>query len=313
MSLAYLVNNRSPLAIIKSGSILALFQLGLRLPRYLAARQRWHRLLSLLINLPRHRRMLHTISGKPFREIRLLQPQLGLKYLNPNHIAHGLSTKDRAEAMIHHYNLLNRVFHPTILEAISRQGALLWEINDEKGRHRVLLKFSHPTDNEGELTIEYIFDGTLLHVLSFTFVSEALVGGGVETVILISRNQGVQASLEKRRIAMQMLYGLSASRLLVSTIQGIAEGLGLSQIIGVSAQRQVCRSQRAIHLQSAYDDVFLNLGGIEADGLFKMRLPFQDKPLLKVRNRDRDRIRLQRQVRQSIVSGAQENMMFSTM
>ena len=268
--------------------------------RYLVEGQRWRRFLELVGDLPRHRRMSKSVSGGTFASIRSRQPKLSIKYLNPQHIANGFSSSERARAMIHHYTVLRTSFDKAILSSIIGKGVLLWTDQTDSGLHTLRLIFSHPTDNEGELTIEYMFEHNLLHVLSFTLVPGYLVDEVAQPTLLISRIQGSRDHRDDARIAMKSLHGLSAPALLIAATYGIAEGLGLDRIVGVSAARQVCHSPGEADLRSAYDMTFNAMGATEFNGFHTIALPFEDKPIAATKSSNRGRVRAQRELKRAI-------------
>ena len=218
------------------------------------------RLCELALHFRRHRKVVEVLSDPAFDGIRARQPQLTIKYLNPRHLIAGLSSSDRASAMVHHYNYLAKQVDDRTRRAILEEGLLIWTHDASPGQHAVWLRFSHPTDNEGELSIDYTFDGRLIYILSFSFVPGVLFDVPTETAILVSRIQGTRNLFAEIRSAMKSMHGLGAPALLMSSLQGVAEGLGLTHILGVTEARQVSKPMTGNDLKAVYDDFFEALG-----------------------------------------------------
>jgi uncharacterized protein VirK/YbjX len=269
---------------------------------------RLKRVCDLISHPVRHRRVAQALNKPAYRGIRMRQPQLSIKYLHSRYLVRGISTDDRASTMIHHYNFLEKSFSPTFTDAFLNKEACLWDYPTDAGRHRAVLKFSDPTDNEGELTIEYQFEGALIYLLSFSLAPGSLVGLPAETVILLTRLQGTRKDFELLRSAMKSLRGLSAPVVLVAVLHGLADALGLRMLVGVCAQAQVCYydGQPSVFL-AAYDDFFASLGGSRITSKFyALALPLVEKPLEEVKSNNRARTRAQRDLKKSITGSVQE-------
>ena len=269
--------------------------------------EKFWRLLDAATHLRRHRRVTAAVAATPFAGIRTRQPRLAVKYLNPLHLAAGLSSSARAAAMVHHYDMLRTRVHPAMLTTILGDGATIWTHEDSATRHAVILCFSHPTDNEGELTLEYRVDGVTLHVLSFTFVPGCVVGADT-AVLLVSRLQGTRNRFDEIRAAMKALDGLAAPALLVAAVQGIALGLGTAQLAAVAAARQVGQAPDMTGLLDSYDRFFAKLGGVPGDGFFHLPLPLAERPIAAIAGRNRARVRAQRAIKHDVARAAQRSV-----
>ncbi|GLS17839.1 hypothetical protein GCM10007874_08540 [Labrys miyagiensis] len=269
------------------------------------------RVCDLFSHPVRHRRVAKALSKPVFRNILKRQPQLTIKYLHYRHLVRGISTDERAATMIHHYDFLGAKFASAFVATVLDKEACLWDYPTEAGRHRVVLKFSDPTDNEGELTFEYQFEGVLIYLLSFSFAPGSLAGLPAETVVLLTRLQGTKSDFELLRTAMKSLRGLSAPAVLIAALHGLADGLGLVTILGVSAEAQVCYydGQPSVFV-AAYDDFFTSLGGSKLTSKFyALALPLVEKPIDEVKSNNRSRTRAQRDLKKSIAGSVQDAIM----
>ena len=270
------------------------------------------RTCDLLMHPRRHIGVVRALSDPAYAEIRKRQPQLAIKYLHPRHLVGNMSASERASAMVRHYGFLTARVDDRARSRILGDGLLLWAHDSAPGQHALSLRFSHPTDNEGELTIEYSFDGLVVYVLSFTFVPGQLFAIEADTVILISRIQGARSLFQETRNAMKLLHGLGAPGLLMASVQGIAEELGLSIVLGVPAARQVSNVVESYAFETVYDEYFDSLGATNAGGLFRLDMPLREKPLSEIKSSNRARTRHQRELKRSVAVSAARSLRTSS-
>ena len=264
------------------------------------------KIVDLLAHRRRHRAMRTAIAAPIFAAIRALQLQLGLKYLNPQHLAIGLTSDARAAAMIHHYDFLAARVPATSFAAIVGRGLCVWSHAGDTGHHRIDLAFSHPTDNEGELTLDYRFDGVVVSACSFTFANGALAGVPDATILAVTRIQGVRAAAAAMRTAMRGLHSVSPAMVFTAVLSGIAARFGVATLAGVAASAQVSRLAVGARVcPTVYDEFFERIGGVRATPLFyRIALPLVEKPIGEVKSGNRSRTRAQRALRAEIATSA---------
>ncbi|QYE33483.1 MULTISPECIES: DUF535 family protein [Sphingosinicellaceae] len=258
-----------------------------------------------MANFGRHRAVRDAVGRPVVAPIRARQPQLARKYLNPLHLAIGLKSDERAAVMIHHYDFLATRFPPVALGTIFAQGMCVCTRETVVGQHRVDLIFSHPTDNEGELTLNYTLDGVLLSICSFTFAPGSLVAAQDETIIAVTLIEGVRANLDSLKGAMRTLCGVSPAMIFGAVLAGIAGRFGISTLAGVAASAHPARdATNEAAFAQVYDLYFENIGGVQATSIFyRIGLPRLEKPLAEVK-RNRARTRAQREIRAGIAVSA---------
>jgi uncharacterized protein VirK/YbjX len=264
------------------------------------------RLGELFTHLDRQLAVRDAVGRPMFASIRARQPQLGRKYLNRLHLATGLTSGERAAVMIHHYDVLATRLSPATLAAILDGGVCLWSRPSDAGHHRVDLIFSHPTDNEGELTLDYTLDGVVVSVCSFSFAPGSLVGVADGTIIAVTRVQGIRAARDRLRAAMSAVCGVSPAMIFVAVLTGIAERLGISTIAGIAASAQTARGTASeTTLAAVYDNFFESIGGVRATPVFyRIALPRPEMPFAEVKRSNRARTRAQREIRTGIARAA---------
>ncbi len=241
--------------------------------------------------------------GRPvFASIRARRPQLVRKYLNPLHLAIGLTSDERAAVMIHHYDFLSTRVRPATIEAIVGPGVCLWTHDSDAGHHRIDLVFSHPTDNEGELTLKYTLNDAILSICSFSFAPGSLAGSPAETIIAVTRIQGMPADLNRLRAAIRSLGNLSPAIVFIAVLAGIANCYGIPALAGIAGSAQPARDtgdEKAF--ATVYDAFFESIGGVRATPAFyRIALPRPEKPLSEVKRTKRARTVVQRELRACI-------------
>lgn len=297
---ADIADARDPVLIDIRGRSAAIAARGARLAGLVA------RLADLLVRPDRYRAIRRAVARPVFAGVRLRQPQLAWKYLNRSHLAIGLTSAQRAAVMIHHYEFLATAMPARPLGAILDRGTCLWRCETAAGCHRIDLVFSHPTDNEGELTLDYTLDGATVSVCSFSFAPGSLVGARDTTVIAVTRIQGMRDDLDRHKTAMRALDGVSPAMIFLDILTGLAARFGITTIAGVAADAQPARGTGDAGANVAvYDRFFASVGGIRATPIFyRIALPRPEKPIGEVKSGNRARTRAQRDLRARIERSA---------
>jgi uncharacterized protein VirK/YbjX len=261
------------------------------------------RIFDLMMHPMRHWKVTAALATPTAYEALKKQPHLGIKYLHSKYLVKGLSTAERASAVIHHYSVLERKFCRQFLDAVMGEGVSIWDYETNGELHCISLVFSHPTDNEGELTLEYRFAGNLIYVASFNFAPGGLADLRDTTVVLITRMQGVAANFAHVQNAMKALKGLSAADVLTVAFEGLSNGLNIETILATGADTQVCYDDLLRpRFIAAYDKHFTAFGGEKITPKFyALALPLYEKDISKVKSSNRARVKSQRAVKRSIV------------
>ncbi|WP_206244935.1 DUF535 family protein [Novosphingobium terrae] len=268
---------------------------------------RLYRFSSFITNPDRHWRVRRAISWDGFKIIKRLQPRIEFKYLHPKYLVKGLDTDSKASIFIRHYEVLSDALSDKLSGLMLSEGLDLWSYGEEAENHSIKLVFSHPTDNEGELTLEYMFGSSLIYLMSFSFAPGSLVGRPEETIILLTRIQGIAKEFEAARCAMKDLRGLSAASLLMAALQGIALGIEARTILSVCAEAQVCLTdaESSVFL-NAYDKYLSDLGAEKySDKFFLLNIPLVERPLEEVKSSNRSRVRFQRERKRDLLTSSQ--------
>jgi uncharacterized protein VirK/YbjX len=250
----------------------------------------------IFANLHRHRNISAILKMPNFRIIASLQPRFPFKYLNNRYLARELTTSERALALTHHYKYLDAKACDCLLRETLRDGVTVYRTVAGNTIYTIVMVLSGPITDEGELSLELRLDGTTIFILSFTIVPGTVVDIDADDAVLITRIQGVRGLFNLIQTATKDLHEISPPALLFSAVHGAALAFDISYIAGVAGVNQPAYSESdASEFNSAYDEFFISLGGVDnANGFFCFRVPLREKPLALVKRDHRSRTRRKR-------------------
>jgi uncharacterized protein VirK/YbjX len=191
-------------------------------------------------------------------------------------IRHGWGCAQRLDALVYHYEAMDRLFTQGLNVLLWRSGRV--EIGVLTGRdqsYRLVLSRALVSRQEGELSIalEDVADGLRLAMITFT-----LVETGRDLGIAIGGLQGLPPGGDKRRIvtATRRLRGLRPKAAVLLATQAFARIVGARVIFAVCRATHVINekavSYRRRHFHTDYDAFWVERGGVpEPD--FGFRLP----------------------------------------
>jgi uncharacterized protein VirK/YbjX len=278
------------------------------------------RILKLVSNPLRHRRVFRAINSPEFRQILPKQPEAARKYLLPFYLTLDFNTAQRADAFCYHYEYVRKHISEYAIRRILNDDFELWSHSASNFDHRIALKFSNPINSEGELTVEYAFNNMPIYLISFTIINGHLLGLLAEAVCLVTRIQGTKNNLDGVRQATKSLNEIAPAYALMSALQGFLGAFGIKRMIGVSADQQVCAKKRGF-VPEAYVNLYEALGGIKLaelqapmqgarpaihGGYYSMSIPTAEKPISLIKQHHRSRTLAKRRRRKQIRDSAFE-------
>lgn len=268
------------------------------------------KLLTLLTNLTTHRRVSKILALPKFANLTDKHPTLPFVYLGNLYLKQQFTSSDRCSAFMHHYNYLHAKLPENILGRILFEEVTLWEESVEMHQYSLVLSFSHPVRNEGELSISFSVDGIKVFLLSFTIVPGCLVGLQVETAFLISRMQGVRGHFQQIRLATKAFNEVSPSLLLIAALQGLADAFNIQYSAAVCAADQICNSEpESIEFKAAYDEFWISLGATkDMSNVFHIPFPLPEKSLKSIKQKYRSRVKAKRQIRQQVTGKVRQSV-----
>jgi uncharacterized protein VirK/YbjX len=273
----------------------------------------WRRALRygrILGNLRELRAVMTLLTDEMLSELPKVQAAFPFKFLHERLFCRGLSTRDRVQCLLQHYNFLRSALTPSALQQILfSETCVLFQII--KNDHTASITLCLPSHNiEGELSLLFKVGDEHIYSLSFTIVPGYVVRSTAERAILISRVQGVKAKSVQFRIATTALIGVAPPMALLEAVQGIGRAFNISHLYGVSAERHPTFTRKYAELFSRAYDEFYAANGMtpENGGFFHGTIPLMQKPISSARSSSRRRIKLRRGMRKSISDAVYESM-----
>lgn len=257
----------------------------------------------LLTNIGTQREILRLLRLRPFAGIVQVNPELPFKYLIPDYLVRGLTVTERASCFLHHYKRMHSALPEEVLRKIMEGEVILYKIAKDGNSFAMTIGMSrYPFEKEGELSLYLQVDGKKVFNLSFNIVPGWVVKSEAPEALLISQLQGIPGCNSQIRLARRALNDYSPRTLLLAALQGIADAIGIGEIVAVCAMRQRSYENGCPSiLKSGYDDFFVQLGMVKTvDGFYSSPIPIQGKPLASFKPRARSRARKRRANRQQI-------------
>ena len=250
---------------------------------------------ALFIDPLTHHKVVKALARRELRPVVDAVPWMMFKYLT-DYLKVGLSRKERASILTHHYTLLGNHMSEQFFRTIVDGRLQLWQTFVGDHAYRIFLTFPHTNHDEGDLALIFRADATDLYTLSFTFGPGSIAGLAAPNVMYIARVQGKGGALDLIRKATKECLDISPAALLLAAAEGIATELNLGQIVGISASNQISAEVSPPGgLVAAYDDFWIAVGGKRLEGdMYQLMVPLAEKSLLLIKRCHRSRVRRKR-------------------
>lgn len=253
------------------------------------------RSLQTLLNFSDAQRMktlATTLAVAPLLE---RQPRFRYKYLS-RYLAASFSRTTRLKTILNHYHFLAEKTTPAFFTQLPQQP-VIWRETWGESTFTITLSYPRYVGFEGELSLNFCLNSTLLQVVSFVIVPGQVVGAADAQVLLIGQVQGTRnAALLKQ--ATKTLHDITPAALLVNAAYGLAEALGIGQAAGVSTAEQLYYGYGS---SFDYDGFWQQFGGVPtAHNLFLLDIPAAEKPITSIKPNHRARTLRKRQYKQQL-------------
>lgn len=234
-------------------------------------------LLRTMIFYRSTRLMLDSLGQRP-DFMRLLNAQVTLpSKTHRQYLARGLSSMQRAQAIVGHYQFIDSLKSPQLASALTatEPTALLCVEGKDGAQFTLYASCAHKAEREGESTLWFCdADNT---VLASTTFSVAQSNNGWD--LIVGGLQGPRRSVSHEVIkhATRACYGLFPKRILVEFFGLMAAECGITTLSGVSDNGHVFRALRyrfskGRHFHASYDAFWASLDGVKSDA-FRWQLP----------------------------------------
>ena len=167
-----------------------------------------------------------------------------------------MNIRARTRCFLHHYEFLVSTLEGNAFEELLTSGRNLFVL---EGAPNSTIRVGIPQAivNEGELAITLEINAAVAYQICFTFVPGSVFGLTEPTVTLISRMQSFFGAKDLLKKTAHEFHGVDAQLLLFECLAGITQALGIAQIVGISAESQVCyQSSYEQHFRNTYDRFF---------------------------------------------------------
>ncbi|HQT64981.1 MAG: hypothetical protein B7Z75_11300 [Acidocella sp. 20-57-95] len=256
----------------------------------------------LFVTAPAFSRILRLIFQPKMFWLLGHQPALPFKYLSKFYVSRSLSTDQRAVALHHHYMFFGDVWRDDFRKQLAFDRALIFEHYTPTAYFNIQLAIASAAVKEGELSLYFQMNHVDLYQVSFSFVPGSIAGLGAETVVFVSRIQGVKHNFSDIRDATKALFDIAPPTLLLAALQGIAKALGISDMLGIPAADLVGSShENATELSSSYDAFFQAIGAIRQGAFYVCRLPLAEKPITLIKPGHRCRTQKKRRFKNAVI------------
>jgi uncharacterized protein len=198
-------------------------------------------------------------------------------------------------------DFLNAHFRPALLARIVSEGAILWQRTGQDEDHQILLRLADASKFEGDLALEYLFNGKRLHRLSFVFSPGSPFHLTDGMIAFVGGSQGNNGGQNETRAAARSNSSLHPSNMLLLALRAICQSLGIDALCGVASRYQLLNHSMEGPRPENYDLLWSANGGRSHGHFFYMnsKLDFADDEQLTGTHRTRRRRR--RRMRQELV------------
>lgn len=238
-------------------------------------------LLRTMIFYRSTRMMLDSLGQRP-DFMRLLNAQVTLpSKTHRQYLARGLSSTQRAEAIVGHYQFIDSLESPQLASALTATDMtpVLSFTGKDDATFTLYASCARKAEREGESTLWFCSeDNTILASTTFSVKRTAqgweLIVGGL---------QGPRRSVSHDVIkhATRACYGLFPKRILVEFFGLLATRCGITTLTGVSDNGHVFRALRyrfskGRHFHASYDEFWASIEGVKISD-FRWQLPLQQE------------------------------------
>jgi len=228
------------------------------------------------------------------------------KFVSAPYLATSFDHDVKRDCYFFHYVQLLYIIADDKLDNFLSTEITTFECAHAEKTYRIALSRSPSLRNEGELSLFFKIDNTVLYTITFTIVPGYAVGLKERRTILLSRMQGARGMLQQIRESTKALKEVSPQAALLAAFNGIAKALGLEHIAGVCSTNQLsyCEGRKDLFNQ-AYDQFFFSVGARgPSNGFFYLDVPIPQKPLSMVKRGHRLRTKAKQKLKALISEDA---------
>ncbi len=219
----------------------------------------------------------------------------------------GLDASSRKAAEVAHFTwLTHTVSAARVIDWYARNGLALCELTLKERQVRVMLRPGRVLSREGELELHLELDGQAVMRCAFSVLPHQLVGGNSSSHVLVVGNvQGSQEGKDLVKDFTQLMERTRPSGVLLNALQGLAQGWGLSGLVGVSDKGHAYAGYTSLsqRVGMSYDALWQELGAQEplTPEHWTLPLDWQPRPESEVASSKRSQLRRRNEMRQRVL------------
>jgi uncharacterized protein VirK/YbjX len=204
--------------------------------------------------------------------------------------------------MLAHYRILSERMTPGVLESLLERPTRLWTHELEGTRYAISLEYPPSRwDLEGELCLLFEMGDMPLYRLLLTLGDGSAFGRTERRVLLVGAVQGNNGQFDAIRAATKACGDVAPRTLLLAAAAGLAEAFDVEMILAVGNDRHITRhATPSEQFPFDYDQLWLEMGGVPADGFFALTVPLPEKPIGMVTATHRRRAMQRRLLRERV-------------
>lgn len=253
------------------------------------------RSLQTLLNYSDYQQVKRLTSSLALAPLLERQPRFAYKYLS-RYSAASFSRTKRLAALLNHYHFLTAAVTPAFFQEL-HERPVIWQAECGGDQFAISLSYPQQVGFEGELSLNFSINSTLLQVVGFSIVPGRIVGATGKQALLFSQVQGVHdAALLK--YATRALHDITPATLLINAAYGLAAALRIRHAAGISSEEQLSSCRNNFFDYNAFWGQFR--GERTADNLFLLAVPASEWPIKSVKANHRARTLRKRQYKQQL-------------
>jgi uncharacterized protein VirK/YbjX len=218
----------------------------------------------------------------------------------------GLDAEQRTSAMLAHFDWMMKRYSSQDVVAFFKRGSYAYyQQTYPEGVLSIELEPGRGLGREGEFELHLKFNGAAVMRAAFNILPTQLVGMKEPGYVMaIGNMQGQRFLNQEIKIVTQKMERTRPQNILMTALQGLATGWGLTAMLGVSDKAHVYAGYRSLsqRVGQSYDELWKDLGSIEAVSDIHWRLPIQwvPRPESEVASNKRSQLRRKNEIRQKI-------------
>ena len=188
--------------------------------------------------------------------------RISLYYIVKNYyIMRNLSIQDKIKIYIHNMEFLNDNMSMSSIVELIEEPPILYRDGSEGNDYNCTIQFERDTAREGEFSLYFSAGAEPIYCVSFTFFPGPIIGLPNPTVILVSRMQGKKGKFAQISQATKACDDVSPQAILWAVLQGVAIKMGVDNIVGVDAAKNLSYDEKSAEmLVKVYDRFYESVG-----------------------------------------------------